>query len=111
MSNKYDKLVEAINKDEEPTLKDYLKPKWNRFKRHSKSRKSWYNLGRLYLFFFSIVCLMTYQSRVMEIERKNAIVRYYFRKNDTTYQKEYQHIDSLINHYGVYDAYEEILKE
>lgn len=88
----------------EPTLKVYLHPKWRRWKRHIKSFRFWYMFSCFYLMLGAIVCLALYQSRVMDIERKNTIIRYHFR-NDKTYQREYQHIDSLLHHYDVFDAY------
>jgi hypothetical protein len=46
------------------------------------------------------------QPIVVGIEHNNAIIKYHFH-NDKAYQKEYQHIDSLIHNYGVYDAYDD----
>lgn len=69
-----------------------------------KSFSFWYMLSCFYLMIGAITCLALYQSRVMDIERKNAIIRHHLR-NDKTYQKEYQHIDSLLHHYDVFDAY------
>lgn len=89
---------------QEPTLKMYLRPKWRRWKQHMKSFSFWYMLSCFYLMIGAITCLALYQSRVMDIERKNAIIRHHLR-NDKTYQKEYQHIDSLLHHYDVFDAY------
>ena len=65
----------------------------------------WYYYGIINLLLIVVACLANYQSKVMYIKRKNAIIRYHFR-NDKTFLKEYQYIDSLIHHYGVYDAYD-----
>lgn len=89
---------------QEPTLKMYLRPKWRRWKSQMKSFRFWYIFSCFYLMLGAIICLALYQSRVMDIERKNAIIRYHFR-NDKNYQQEYQHIDSMLHHYDVYDAY------
>lgn len=95
---------------QEPTLKMYLRPKWRRWKQRIKSFRFWYMLGCFYLMIGAITCLALYQSRVMDIERKNAIIRYHFR-NDKMYQQEYQHIDSLLHHYDVFDAYKQMNKD
>lgn len=94
---------------QEPSLKDYLRPKLERLKRCIKLRRYWSFYGCIILILIAAAYLCNYQSKVMYIERKNAIIRYHFR-NDKAYQKEYQYIDSLIHNYGVYDAYETIRK-
>lgn len=88
---------------QEPTLKMYLRSKWKKWKRHIKSFRFWYYMGCIQLLSIAVGCICVYQSKVMDIDRKNAIIRDYFH-NDKAYQKEYQHVDSLLHHHNIYSV-------